>query len=358
MSRTAIAPPSLPKAPPIIGSCPALTSLLLRARRAAASNLPVVVSGESGTGKELLARFLHDNSPRAQAPYVVVNCAAFPRELIDSELFGYERGAFTGARESHMGWFQSAHQGTLVLDEIGELPLELQPKLLRVLEDGVVTRVGSRKGTALDVRVVAVTNRDLASECETRQFRLDLYHRLAGVALTLPALRERWQDLPTLIRHFAAQAALAQGLLAATEAMPPSWPSLETCQALTAYNWPGNLRQLRHVVARTVALHGYPFSEADLLSEVPQPQKAIIVSGWPQAISRAADAPVGQPPLGVPEWLNLKDKTWAQVEAELIRYQLAATHGNRRQAARALGISRTTLYERLRHMPASEAAYP
>lgn len=357
MSRTANAPPSLPKAPPIIGSCPALASLLTRARRAAASNLPVLVSGESGTGKELLARFLHDHSPRAQGPYVVVNCAAFPRELIDSELFGYERGAFTGARDSHMGWFQAAHLGTLVLDEIGELPLELQPKLLRVLEDGVVTRVGSRRGTALDVRIVAVTNRDLASECEARQFRLDLYHRLAGVALTLPALRERWQDLPTLVNHFAVQAAQAQGLLSDGNVAPLSWPSQITCQALTAYAWPGNLRQLRHVVARTVALHGYPFSQAALLSEVPQPQTVPpLFEAWPQAGSRAADAPLTQPPLGTPEWLNLKDKTWAQVEAELIRYQLAMARGNRRQAARALGISRTTLYERLRHMPACETS--
>ena len=341
----------------IVGRAPALLELLERARRTAASSLPVVVSGESGTGKELLARFVHDHSSRAGGPYIVVNCAAFPRELIDSELFGHERGAFTGAHGGQAGWFQAAHGGTLVLDEIGELPLPLQPKLLRILEDGMVTRVGGRKPTDIDVRIVAVSNRDLLAECAAKQFRLDLYHRLSGVTLVLPPLRQRTQDLCALVNHFAQQAARNQGVLGNNESDQAVFLSPAAQQRLAQHPWPGNLRELKHLVARTVALHGYPFQDSALLTEIVPPAsqgpaKSQACHLQPAAFARDSPAPPNEardnPGCG---WIDLNGKTWSQLEAELIRYQLAQAHGNRRLAARALGISRTTLYERLRQMP-------
>ena len=348
-------------APVIVGQAPSLTAALERARRAAVSNLPILIGGESGTGKELLARYVHDQSARAKGPYVVVNCAAFPPELIDSELFGYERGAFTGAHASHMGWFHAAHNGTLVLDEIGEMPLVLQPKLLRVLEDGIVTRVGSRQGTRLDVRVVAVTNRNLPHQCATNSFRLDLFHRLSGVALSLPPLRERTGDLRALVNHFAEQAARSQGFLANNERLLALSLSPAGQRKLEQHPWPGNLRELRYMVARTVALHGYPFHEADLLAEMSAPayqETSAAGLGSCQTSWLSPDQSDAPAPTRVPAgWVNLNGKTWSQLETELIQYQLAQARGNRRQAARALGISRTTLYERLRQISSEDGFY-
>lgn len=335
-------PPSLPD---IIGRAPAWQALLARARKAAASQLPVVISGESGTGKELVARYLHDHSVRAASNYVVVNCAALPRDLLESELFGYERGAFTGAREAHAGWFQAAHGGTLVLDEIGEMPIELQPKLLRALEGGLITRLGSRRGQFVNVRLVASTNRNLRRECEAGRFRTDLYHRLSGISLALPSLRQRPEDLPLLVEHFARCAAREQG----QRSDAPVRPSETTLRRLQAYPWPGNVRELRHLVWRTVALAGLPLCEETLLAELgtAAPFPVATPSPWAGA-SRAAEESPAQLVRAPGGFVEVSGKTLAQVEAEVIRHHLQAAQGNRRKAARSLGISRTTLYERLR----------
>lgn len=330
-------------APRLIGQAPSLRGLLQRAQKAAPSDLPVVITGESGTGKELLSRFIHDNSRRADRPYVVINCAALPRELLESELFGYERGAFTGARVAQGGWFQAAHGGTLVLDEIGELPLELQPKLLRALESGKVSPVGSRRGAEVDVRIVASTNRELRKQCEAGTFREDLYHRLNGVTLSLPPLRQRMSDIPALVAHFCASAAREQGL------SPDGCPALSlfALQRLQEHRWPGNVRELRHLVWRTVALGGWPLDEQLLLDEL-----AGVASFAPSqtgvgGAARAADAPA--PAAAMPVgWINIANKTLAEVERLVVEHHVRSVNGNRRAAARMLGISRTTLYERLR----------
>src|SRR4051794_27254190 len=186
----------------IVGADPGLRGVLGRARLVGPTRTPVLVTGESGTGKELLARALHELGPEPNGPFVIVNCGALPRELAESELFGHERGAFTGAAGRRAGWFEEASGGTLVLDEIGELPPELQPKLLRVLETGRIRRVGGQGESPVRVRVVAMTLRDLRREAQRGGFRLDLYHRLAGFELTLPPLRRRPHDVPLLARHF------------------------------------------------------------------------------------------------------------------------------------------------------------
>src|SRR5450631_1880055 len=229
----------------IIGDDPALRAALARAALVAPTTTPVLVTGESGTGKELLARALHELGPNPGGPFVAVNCGALPRELAESELFGHERGAFTGAAARRSGWFEEASGGTLVLDEIGELPLELQPKLLRVLETGRLRRVGGSGEAAVRVRVVAMTLRDLEGEVARRTFREDLYYRLAGFHLALPPLRQRRGDIPRLAAHFLR------------EIEPEVGERQLEALALTtlgAADWPGNVRELRNVIRRAAIL--------------------------------------------------------------------------------------------------------
>ena len=332
-----------------------------RATRAAHTGLPVLVTGESGTGKELLSRFVHDNSRQCQGPYIVVNCAGYPRDLFDSALFGHDRGAFTGARDANAGCFQAANGGTLVLDEVGELPLELQPKLLRILEEGSVTPLGSRRLIQLNVRVVAVTNRDLQDGARTGGFRLDLYHRLCGIKLSLPPLRDRLQDIDCLVSHFCQ----ASGMRPTTETASPL--SRQTLDCLSQYDWPGNVRELRHLVWRTLAMSDGPLHEEQLIEEFranlgnslsEQPtftQRSRAAEDGPNyAAQSAAHTPIGRADIRSddPAWLCLQGRSWAEVEAAVIRHHLRAAGGNRKQAAATLGISRTTLYERLKRLPA------
>src|SRR4051812_22102194 len=246
----------------IIGDDPALRAALARAALVAPTTTPVLVTGESGTGKELLARALHELGPNPGGPFVAVNCGALPRELAESELFGHERGAFTGAAARRAGGFEEASGGTLVLDEIGELPLELQPKLLRVLETGRLRRVGGSGETAVRVRVVAMTLRDLEGEVARRAFREDLYYRLAGFHLALPPLRERRDDVPMLAQHFLREIEAEVG---------PR--RLEPCAlaALRAARWVGNVRELRNVIRRAAILTLDHIGEADLELPTPAP---------------------------------------------------------------------------------------
>jgi transcriptional regulator with PAS, ATPase and Fis domain len=287
---------------------PTLIALLATMRRVAASDVSVLVRGESGTGKELFARAIHAESARASGPFVAVNCAALTPGLLESELFGHVRGAFTGAVSDRRGLFEEAHGGTLFLDEVGELPLEVQAKLLRVLEAGEVTRVGSARPTPVDVRIVAATHRSLRAMVRAGTFREDLMYRLRVVPLFLPALRERITDVPVLIEHFLARRG-GQRRKVAPDAM----------RALLEHRWPGNVRELRNVVDYALAVSAGPtVTRADLPPELRDPSSDTVPAG---------------PGAG---------------EAARIRAALAACGGHVGKAAEMLGMSRPTFWRKRR----------
>jgi DNA-binding NtrC family response regulator len=347
----------------ILGRDPALRAVLARAALVAPTRTPVLVTGETGTGKELLARALHRLGPEPAGPLVTVNCGALSRELCESELFGHERGAFTGAAGRRAGWFEEASGGTLVLDEIGELPLDLQPKLLRALESGRIRRVGGAGEVGVRVRLVAMTLRDLRREARRGGFRLDLYHRLAGFELTLPPLRRRPLDVPLLARHFLAEAAHELG---------PRSLSPAALERLAAHDWPGNVRELRNVIRRAAILAPDGAVEPGCLEldaascdlrlaaraadsargegeaggdpgGAPPPDRAAGVSpGQP-----AADPPVA-PADG--DLLPLPGRSFDELERSILLWALRRHGGSRRQAARALGISRSTFCDRVRRL--------
>jgi len=290
--------------------------LLETVRRAAASQVPVLITGETGTGKELVARALHAESPRSGRPFLALNCGAIPAGLLESELFGHVRGAFTGADRARTGLFGAANGGTLLLDEIGDLPLELQPKLLRVLQEGEVRRVGDNQSVPVDVRVVAATALDLRQAVAAGRFREDLYYRLAVVTIELPPLRRRSEDIAPLVRSCLPH-------LAARHGRPVPELTAEALQLLEQYPWPGNVRELLNVLEKTLVL----------CREETITAGDIILGDLPTADS------------GVPVDLSLK-KAVAELERDYICRALAATSGNRTQAARLLEISlRNLLYK-------------
>src|SRR5690242_18880531 len=231
----------------LIGASPKFRAVLEDVRIVAATDCSVVIRGETGTGKEVIAKAIHDASPRRQRRFVAINCAAIPATLLESELFGYERGAFTGAVTHRMGHFQAADHGTLFLDEIGELPLELQPKLLRAIQEQEFERLGSSQTTRVDVRIVAATNQSLEQMVSERRFRMDLYYRLNVFPITLPPLRERAGDIPLLVDHFLRTSNCRHGK--SIELIPD-----DVIEALIRYNWPGNIRELQNFVDRSVIL--------------------------------------------------------------------------------------------------------
>ena len=308
----------------MIAESPALRALLELAERVAAHDTTVLLTGESGTGKEVLARAIHRMSPRSAGPFTAVNCAAIPEQLLESELFGHARGAFTGATGDRAGIFESTNGGTLMLDEIGDMPLALQSKLLRALEEGEIRRLGGQESRAVDVRVIAATAKDLERAVERGEFRDDLYYRLNVVRLHLPPLRERTQDIPALVAHFARQAAEKLGR--------PVSLTPRALAALSAHGWPGNVRELRNALERAAVLSGTGRLDVEDFA---------LHSG--NGNGRSMNG-VYMP---VPGTYELKPQI-EQLERATIVRALDASKGSRREAAQLLGVSLRTLFYKLR----------
>ena len=376
-----------------IGASAAAEAIRNLIARVANSNATVLITGESGTGKELVARALHDHSDRCGGNFVPINCAAIPKDLLESELFGHRKGAFTGAMADRIGRFELAHGGTIFLDEIGDLSLDMQVKLLRVLQERSVDPVGGVKSVAIDVRVVAATHRDLEVEIESGRFREDLYYRLNVLPLNTPALRQRTQDVPALLTHFAKYFA--------TKGQTPISFAPDFTEALKDYPWPGNVRELSNLVDRFNTLFsgqklflntvpasllpkGLRLIQAERASSVPQDIPDLeVVQEFERPENHSANADVMNPfanpappmPLDLhnevediimlaqglpslpPEGLSLKDRL-ADIEKDLIVQALNRTDGNVSQTARLLNLQRTTLIEKLNKYDLRQGSLP
>ncbi|MGQ9366101.1 nitrogen regulation protein NR(I) [Azospirillum sp. A39] len=333
---------------PLIGRSPAMQEIYRVLARLMGTDLTVMITGESGTGKELVARALHDYGKRRSGPFVAINMAAIPRELIESELFGHEKGAFTGATNRSQGRFEQAQGGTLFLDEIGDMPLEAQTRLLRVLQEGEYTTVGGRTPIKTDVRIIAATHRDLRTLIRQGLFREDLFYRLCVVPIRLPPLRERTEDVALLVRHFLNQT-VAQGL-----------PSKSIDQAamdrLKRYRWPGNVRELENLVRRLAALYsqeviGVDVIEAELADAQPaaQPVEETQSEGLSSAVERHLKDYFAAHKDGMPS-NGLYDRVLREIERPLISLSLSATRGNQIKAAQLLGLNRNTLRKKIRDL--------
>jgi transcriptional regulator with GAF, ATPase, and Fis domain len=308
---------------PIVGNSPALRLALDRARHAARTNADVLIEAESGTGKELLARFIHDASSRSEKPFIAVNCAAVPEQLLESELFGHVRGAFTGATATKYGKFELANGGTLLLDEIGEMPVNLQPKLLRALQERTFERLGDARTITVDIRIIATTNISLHSMVEQGKFRADLYYRLNVIPLTLPPLRQRRDDIPVLVEAFA-------GEFARELDRPLPILTADFIASLQRQDWPGNIRELRNFVRRVLTLSD--FNEIDpglLTSELSGSHRG------PSRLPSIAIAPTTATSI-------------REVERHLLENALGQTGGNRTRAAEMLGVSVRTIRNKIR----------
>jgi two-component system nitrogen regulation response regulator GlnG len=346
---------------PLVGRSPAMQEIYRALARLMQTDLTVMITGESGTGKELVARALHDYGKRKKGPFVAINMAAIPRDLIESELFGHEKGAFTGANQRSAGRFEQAEGGTLFLDEIGDMPMDAQTRLLRVLQQGEYTTVGGRTPIKTNVRIIAASNKDLRVLIQQGLFREDLFFRLNVVPLRLPPLRERTEDIPDLARHFFS--------LAAAEGLPLKHIENGAVDRMKRYRWPGNIRELENLVRRLAAL--YPqeliseqLVETELEQNIPRPS-APLESG-PAAAARAAAAPDPDETLSmaVERHLNELFKSHAdglpppglyhrilrEIEYPLISAALGATRGNQIKAAELLGLNRNTLRKKVRDL--------
>jgi DNA-binding NtrC family response regulator len=305
----------------IIGRSPAMQEIFATIERVAPTRATVLIAGESGTGKDLIARAIHYHSPRRDRPFVKINCTAIPENLMESELFGYEKGAFTGAVTSKPGRFELADTGTVFLDEIGDVPPNIQVKLLRVLQEREFERLGSNRTRQIDVRVIAATNADLRAALEHGAFREDLYYRLNVVPINVPPLRERKEDIPALVEHFIRK-------YAAEFSSPVKGISEEALEVLRRYHWPGNVRELENVIERSLVLcSGEILEAADIKLDIASRN------------SRSSDEPL------LPPGMTLEEH-----ERELIRKALEKAKGNKSQAARLLGLSRNALRYRLSQM--------
>ena len=335
---------------PVIGRSPPMQEIYRVLARLTQTDLTVMITGESGTGKELIAKVLHDHGKRRKGPFVALNVAAIPRELIESELFGHEKGAFTGAQARTQGRFEQAEGGTLFLDEIGDMPMEAQTRLLRVLQEGEYTTVGGRTAIRTDVRIVAATHRDLRSHIQQGLFREDLYYRLNVVPLRLPPLRERIDDIGDLVRHFLRQAA-KEGL--GQKSMAPA-----AIDRLKRHTWPGNVRELENLVRRLVALNTedtltLETVEAELADMAPPPARAGEAPAGAKELSELVEQYLAGHFAGFGKELpppGLYRRIIRQVEMPLITAALAATRGNQIRAAELLGLNRNTLREKIQSL--------
>jgi two-component system nitrogen regulation response regulator GlnG len=332
---------------PLVGRSPAMQEIYRTVARLTTTDLTVMITGESGTGKELVARALHDYGRRRTGPFVAINMAAIPRELIESELFGHERGAFTGALARGVGRFEQAAGGTLFLDEIGDMPPEAQTRLLRVLQEGEFTTVGGRNPIKANVRIVAATHRDLRQAIRQGLFREDLFYRLNVVPIRLPPVRERIEDIPLLARHFLDRAK-ASGL-------PGKQLDQEAIERLRRHAWPGNVRELENLMRRLAALYPQEVIGADAVAnELAEAEPmAEMESRAPetleQAVERHLTTFVAAQKDGLPV-RDLYERVLAEVERPLLRLALAATRGNQIKAAAMLGLNRNTLRKKIREL--------
>ena len=354
----------------LIASSPAMANVLRLGRRGAQSNIPILIEGESGVGKEMIARAIQGESERVGRPFVAVNCGAIPENLVESILFGHEKGAFTGATGKHSGKFQEADGGTLFLDEVAELPLDMQVKLLRAIQEGEIDPVGSRKSVKVNIRLISATNRNMIEMVKAGQFREDLYYRLNVYPMMVPPLRDRKDDIPALVDHFITRLSAEEGRKVrgiASNAIP----------MLQAYGWPGNVRQLENTIFRAIVL-----CESDLLEIQDFPQIASLVDGYeiivPLAptMARKPVAPVGPAmtggtqsvgrsaghqvsdgmALGIPAVTDGGHiRKLDEVEADMIRLALNRYRGQMSEVARKLGIGRSTLYRKMRDLGLDEA---
>jgi DNA-binding NtrC family response regulator len=354
----------------LIASSPAMANVLRLGRRGAQSNIPILIEGESGVGKEMIARAIQGESERAGRPFVAVNCGAIPENLVESILFGHEKGAFTGATNRHSGKFQEADGGTLFLDEVAELPLDMQVKLLRAIQEGEIDPVGSRKSVKVNIRLISATNRNMIEMVKAGQFREDLYYRLNVYPMMVPPLRDRKDDIPALVEHFITRLSAEEGRKVRGIA-PNALPMLQ------AYGWPGNVRQLENTIFRAIVL-----CESDLLEVQDFPQIASLVEGYEiivppaPALAKKPGVPSGPAMTGGTQFVGrsagnqVSDgmalgipavtdgghiRKLEEVEADMIRLALNRYRGQMSEVARKLGIGRSTLYRKMRDLGLDEA---
>ena len=341
------APADVEEQLPLIGRSPAMQNIYRTLARLMTTDLTVMITGESGTGKELVARALHDYGKRRNGPFVAINMAAIPRDLVEAELFGHERGAFTGATARGIGRFEQAERGTLFLDEIGDMPLDAQTRLLRVLQNGEYTTVGGRTPIKTDVRIVAATHRDLGRQVKNGHFREDLYYRLNVVPIRLPPLRERVQDIPELVEHFFARGA--------EDGLPFKSLDSSAMDLLLDHGWSGNVRELENLVQRLAALYSDEVISAEIVGTELADAQGIGSSGeyddetLAEAVERHLGKTFASSEGGLPQ-AGLYTRVLHEMERPLIALTLSATRGNQIKAAEILGLNRNTLRKKIREL--------